>query len=78
MTALGIACSKKELLSIAKLLVEKGADIDWTTHDGIGAMYHAIRHDNYMAIKMLVKKGALLFYHKRAKRDNSPLFYAIK
>ena len=46
-TALGIACCKKELLSIAKLLIEKGSDINWTTNDGMGALYHAIKHDNY-------------------------------
>lgn len=59
---LGLASCSKSLLTIAHALIDGGANINYTTDDGISALTLAVKYDNYPGVKLLVKKKALIYY----------------
>jgi len=46
LTALCIACKKPERFSTVQLLLKGGANINYTTKDGISPLYIALTHNN--------------------------------
>jgi ankyrin repeat protein len=75
-TPLMVACSYYSGLSVIKLLVEKGADINVKAQDGTTPLMLAARNAKYEVVEYLLSKGADPF-----QKDNegaNALDYALK
>jgi ankyrin repeat protein len=57
-TALSFAATKKTHIEVMKVLLDGGANPNFTSFDGKGPLYWALFKPNNKAIKILVKKGA--------------------
>lgn len=59
-------------------MIKKRADYNHISQNGISPLNQAIVNNNHKSIKLLLKKGAQIFYEDPSKRENSPLFIAIQ
>ena len=76
-TPLCLAATKSTNIEIIKLLIDAGANINFTTFNGKSPMYYAIVSENNKAIKLLCRMGAKLYYRHKSQREKSPIFVAI-
>ena len=60
--------------NILRLLLENGADPNFTTPEGVGPLYFAIAFQNLEAVRLLVKHGANLTL--KDNKGHIPLYYA--
>jgi ankyrin repeat protein len=79
-TPLIIACQHEfyeEEESMAAMLVQGGANINYVTADGQSALSHAINCGNIQLSEYLLRCGANIFNMDMKYRDCSPFFQAI-
>ena len=76
-TVLGIAALSRNL-DLFTLLVDAGADPHYTSKQGIGALYLAVKGKATSIIDYLIRHKVPCYNQETEKRDNSPIFFAVK
>jgi ankyrin repeat protein len=77
-TALGISCTHKEGYKIVKSLIKAGANVNFTSPEGITPLYFAMVNDCFHIAKYLMAKGAEVYFKSKQFRENSPIFMAVR
>lgn len=62
---------------IAKILIRGGADVNIVTDMGSSALSEAAINQNIELIRILLKKGAIIFFEQEEFRMKSPFFVAL-
>lgn len=76
-TAAGIA-SFKGNLDILRLLHDAGANINFSSKNGISPLYLAIKSCSIDCIQYMLEHKVDVYFEDPAKSDSSPLFFCIK
>ena len=75
LTALIMASSDKKFFRMCERIIESGGDINKCTDDGQSAITQAINGNNTKVAKLLLKRGARVFYYGNQEYwENSPFF----
>ena len=75
LTVLIMASSDKKFFRMCERIIESGGDINKCTDDGQSAITQAINGNNTKVAKLLLKRGARVFYYGNQEYwENSPFF----
>ncbi len=66
---------KKDLIEIAKILINKGLDVNIKNHEGITPLHAAVESGNFEMVELLLDKGA--DPNTKDKYDCTPLYRAV-
>lgn len=77
MTALILMAQHPKQVEIARLIVKRGVDINYTCDYGLSALSYCIIHTNPVLADYLLRKGGLPFNKIERELNNSPFFVGI-
>lgn len=72
-----IAAADRGFNDSVKVLLEKGATINWTDSNNGTALYYAVKCGHYETVKILLDNGADASIQERIHTGNTPLHQAV-